>query len=126
MPSLYDTTATVGEVSSSNFTTLYNSSGLSAPNAGGGAVGGCGRRRCRVLPLNKPGRDGHDQHQPQAPFNDFHACPLLLAHCWPNRATPSPGEYLKKPWGQNHALARSRPSSAATSSKTPWLKSDSG
>jgi len=38
MPSLYETTAIVGEVSSSNFTTLYNSSGLSAPNTGGGAV----------------------------------------------------------------------------------------
>jgi hypothetical protein len=40
MPSLYETTAAVGDVSSSNFTTLYNSSGLSAPNTGGGAVGG--------------------------------------------------------------------------------------
>jgi len=40
MPSLYETTAIVGDVSSSNFTTLYNSSGLSAPNTGGGAVGG--------------------------------------------------------------------------------------
>lgn len=40
MPSLYETTAIVGEVSSSNFTTLYNSSGLSAPNTGGGAVSG--------------------------------------------------------------------------------------
>ena len=40
MPSLYESTAIVGEVSSSNFTTLYNSSGLSAPNSGGGAVGG--------------------------------------------------------------------------------------
>jgi len=40
MPSLYETTAIVGDVSSSNFTTLYNSSGLSAPNTGGGAVSG--------------------------------------------------------------------------------------
>ena len=40
MPSLYETTAAVGDVSSSNFTTLYNSSGLSAPNTGGGAVSG--------------------------------------------------------------------------------------
>ena len=40
MPSLYDATAAVGDVSSSNFTTLYNSSGLSAPNTGGGAVSG--------------------------------------------------------------------------------------
>jgi hypothetical protein len=40
MPSLYETTAIVGDVSSSNFTTLYNSSGLSAPNAGGGTVSG--------------------------------------------------------------------------------------
>lgn len=40
MPSLYETTAIVGDVSSSNFTTLYNSSGLSAPNSGGGAISG--------------------------------------------------------------------------------------
>lgn len=40
MPSLYETVATSGEVSSSNFTTLYNASGLSAPSAGGGAVSG--------------------------------------------------------------------------------------
>jgi len=40
MPSLYETTATVGDVSSSNFTTLYNASGLTVPNAGAGAVTG--------------------------------------------------------------------------------------
>ena len=40
MPSLYEATATVGDVSSSNFTTLYNASNLSVPNAGGGSVSG--------------------------------------------------------------------------------------
>ncbi len=40
MPSLYETTAPTGEVSSSNFTTLYNASGLAVPNAGAGSVTG--------------------------------------------------------------------------------------
>ena len=40
MPSLYETTVNTGEVSSSNFTTLYNASGLSVPNAGAGSVTG--------------------------------------------------------------------------------------
>jgi len=40
MPSLYETTATVGDVASGNFTTLYNASGLNVPNAGGGSVSG--------------------------------------------------------------------------------------
>lgn len=40
MPSLYETTATVGDVASSNFTTLYNASGLTVPNAGAGSVSG--------------------------------------------------------------------------------------
>jgi hypothetical protein len=40
MPSLYETTAATGDVSSSDFTTLYNASGLTVPNAGAGAVTG--------------------------------------------------------------------------------------
>jgi hypothetical protein len=40
MPSLYESTVNTGEVSSSNFTTLYNASGLSVPNAGAGSVTG--------------------------------------------------------------------------------------
>lgn len=40
MPSLYETTAAVGDVASSNFTTLYNASGLTVPNAGAGSVSG--------------------------------------------------------------------------------------
>jgi hypothetical protein len=40
MPSLYEATANTGEVSSSNFTTLYNASGLQVPNAGAGSVTG--------------------------------------------------------------------------------------
>jgi hypothetical protein len=40
MPSLYDATAIVGDVSSANFTTLYNASGLTVPNAGAGTVSG--------------------------------------------------------------------------------------
>lgn len=40
MPSLYESTANTGEVSSSNFTTLYNASGLLVPNAGAGSVTG--------------------------------------------------------------------------------------
>ena len=40
MPSLYETTAVVGDVSSSNFTTLYNASNLTVPNAGAGTVSG--------------------------------------------------------------------------------------
>lgn len=40
MPSLYETTAAVGDVESSNFTTLYNASGLTVPNAGAGTVSG--------------------------------------------------------------------------------------
>jgi len=40
MPSLYESTVNTGEVSSSNFTTLYNASGLQVPNAGAGSVTG--------------------------------------------------------------------------------------
>jgi len=40
MPSLYESTVNTGEVSSSNFTTLYNASGLAVPNAGAGSVTG--------------------------------------------------------------------------------------
>jgi len=40
MPSLYESTANTGEVSSSNFTTLYNASGLLVPNAGAGSITG--------------------------------------------------------------------------------------
>ena len=40
MPSLYETTTNPGDVSSSDFTTLYNASGLTVPNAGAGAVTG--------------------------------------------------------------------------------------
>ena len=40
MPSLYEATAALGDVSSSDFTTLYNASGLTVPNAGAGAVTG--------------------------------------------------------------------------------------
>lgn len=40
MPSLYESTAVVGDVASSNFTTLYNSSNLTVPNAGAGSVSG--------------------------------------------------------------------------------------
>ena len=40
MPSLYESTVNTGEVSSSNFTTLYNASGLSVPNAGAGSITG--------------------------------------------------------------------------------------
>ena len=40
MPSLYEATANTGEVSSSNFTTLYNASGLEVPNAGAGSITG--------------------------------------------------------------------------------------
>ena len=40
MPSLYEATANTGEVSSSNFTTLYNASGLLVPNAGAGSITG--------------------------------------------------------------------------------------
>lgn len=40
MPSLYETTVNTGEVSSTNFTTLYNASGLAVPNAGAGSVTG--------------------------------------------------------------------------------------
>tara|TARA_R110002126_G_scaffold243517_4_gene386945 strand:- start:3093 stop:6212 length:3120 start_codon:yes stop_codon:yes gene_type:complete len=40
MPSLYESTANTGEVSSSNFTTLYNASGLAVPNAGAGSITG--------------------------------------------------------------------------------------
>jgi len=40
MPSLYESTANTGEVSSSNFTTLYNASGLLVPNAGAGTITG--------------------------------------------------------------------------------------
>jgi len=40
MPSLYETTAVVGDVESGNFTTLYNASGLTVPNAGAGTVSG--------------------------------------------------------------------------------------
>jgi hypothetical protein len=40
MPSLYEATANTGEVSSSNFTTLYNASGLQVPNAGAGQITG--------------------------------------------------------------------------------------
>ena len=40
MPSLYETITPVGDVSSSNFTTLYNASGLAVPNAGAGSVTG--------------------------------------------------------------------------------------
>ncbi|CAB4151928.1 hypothetical protein UFOVP592_43 [uncultured Caudovirales phage] len=40
MPSLYESTANTGEVASSNFTTLYNASGLSVPNAGAGSITG--------------------------------------------------------------------------------------
>ena len=40
MPSLYESTVNTGEVSSSNFTTLYNASGLAVPDAGAGSVTG--------------------------------------------------------------------------------------
>jgi hypothetical protein len=40
MPSLYEAITTTGDVSSSNFTTLYNASGLTVPNAGVGAITG--------------------------------------------------------------------------------------
>jgi len=40
MPSLYESTAAVGDVASSNFTTLYNASNLTVPNAGAGSVSG--------------------------------------------------------------------------------------
>jgi len=40
MPSLYESTVNTGEVSSSNFTTLYNASGLAVPNAGAGQITG--------------------------------------------------------------------------------------
>lgn len=40
MPSLYEFTTPVGDVASSDFTTLYNASGLTVPNAGAGAVSG--------------------------------------------------------------------------------------
>jgi hypothetical protein len=40
MPSLYEATATVGDVAASNFTTLYNASNLTVPNAGAGSVSG--------------------------------------------------------------------------------------
>lgn len=40
MPSLYESTVNTGEVSSSNFTTLYNASGLAVPNAGAGSITG--------------------------------------------------------------------------------------
>ncbi len=40
MPSLYEYTTPVGDVASGDFTTLYNASGLSVPNAGAGAVTG--------------------------------------------------------------------------------------
>lgn len=40
MPSLYESTVNTGEVASSNFTTLYNASGLSVPNAGAGQITG--------------------------------------------------------------------------------------
>lgn len=40
MPSLYEATAAVGDVASSDFTTLYNASGLTVPNAGAGSITG--------------------------------------------------------------------------------------
>lgn len=40
MPSLYEFTTPVGDVSSGDFTTLYNASGLTVPNAGAGSVSG--------------------------------------------------------------------------------------
>ena len=40
MPSLYESTAQPGDVSSNDFTTLYNASGLTVPNAGAGTATG--------------------------------------------------------------------------------------
>lgn len=40
MPSLYEFTTPVGDVASGDFTTLYNASGLTVPNAGAGSVSG--------------------------------------------------------------------------------------
>ncbi len=40
MPSLYEYTTPVGDVASGDFTTLYNASGLTVPNAGAGSVSG--------------------------------------------------------------------------------------